>query len=92
MEADLVIGVGTRYTSRVAVAEIPAVRRIDVSEFEPHLKMEAVPVVADAKEALPRLEKLLEGLSLPCRMRSRSPRREWIDELGKSSDYITFSD
>ena len=61
----MVIGVGTRYTdfttaSKWLFKDTCKFVNINVSEFQ-SLKMEAVPVVADAKEALPRLEKLLEG-------------------------------
>ena len=56
-KADLVIGVGTRYTdfttaSKWLFKDTCKFVNINVSEFQ-SLKMEAVPVVADAKEALP---------------------------------------
>ncbi len=66
-KADLVIGVGTRYTdfttsSKWLFKDNCKFVNINVSEFQA-LKLEAIPVVADAKDALPRLEKLLEGYS-----------------------------
>jgi len=63
---------------------------INVSEFQ-SLKMEAVPVVADAKEALPRLEKLLEGYQTAYKDEVKVAKEKWIDELNRL-DHITFSD
>lgn len=63
---------------------------INVSEFQA-LKLDAIPVVADAKDALPRLEKLLEGYKTATPLRSLPPRksgsRSW-----KRLDGITFED
>ena len=53
--------------------------------------MEAVPVVADAKEALPRLEKLLEGYQTAYKDEVKVAKEKWIDELNRL-DHITFSD
>ena len=94
-KADLVIGVGTRYTdfttaSKWLFKDTCKFVNINVSEFQ-SLKMEAVPVVADAKEALPRLEKLLEGYQPAYKDEVKVAKEKWIDELNRL-DHITFSD
>ena len=68
-KADVVIGVGTRYTdfttaSKWLFKDTCKFVNINVSEFQA-LKMDAVPVVADAKDALPRLLAKLEGYKAP---------------------------
>ena len=95
VEADVVIGVGTRYTdfttaSKWLFKDTCKFVNINVSEFQ-SLKMEAVPVVADAKEALPRLEKLLEGYQTAYKDEVKVAKEKWIDELNRL-DHITFSD
>jgi 3D-(3,5/4)-trihydroxycyclohexane-1,2-dione acylhydrolase (decyclizing) len=65
-KADLVIGVGTRYTdfttsSKWLFKDDCRFVNINPSEFQ-SLKMEAIPVVADAKVALPKLLSLLKGI------------------------------
>ena len=94
-KADVVIGVGTRYTdfttaSKWLFKDTCKFVNINVSEFQ-SLKMEAVPVVADAKEALPRLEKLLEGYQTAYKDEVKVAKEKWIDELNRL-DHITFSD
>ena len=64
-DADCIIGVGTRYTdfttsSKWLFREDAAFVNINVSEFQAH-KMDAVAVVADARDALEKLSKALEG-------------------------------
>lgn len=64
-EADLVIGVGTRYTdfttsSKWLFNEDCRFVNINVSEFQ-SFKMDAIPVIADARAALPKLQAALEG-------------------------------
>ena len=68
-EADVIIGVGTRYTdftssSKWLFREDAKFVNINVSAFQA-LKMDAVPVVADAKKALPVLLKALKGYKAP---------------------------
>ena len=70
-EADVIIGVGTRYTdfttsSKWLFRADARFVNINVSEFQA-LKMDAVPVVADAKKALPILQKALSGYKAPYR-------------------------
>jgi 3D-(3,5/4)-trihydroxycyclohexane-1,2-dione acylhydrolase (decyclizing) len=64
-DADVIIGVGTRYTdfttsSKWLFKEDAKFVNINVSEFQA-LKLDAVPVIADAKAALPKLAEALEG-------------------------------
>ena len=64
-EADCVIGVGTRYTdfttsSKWLFREDAKFVNINVSEFQAY-KMDATPVIADARDALEKLETALTG-------------------------------
>jgi 3D-(3,5/4)-trihydroxycyclohexane-1,2-dione acylhydrolase (decyclizing) len=65
-DADLVIGVGTRYsdftTASMTAFQNPAVRfvNINTAEFDAY-KVSAIPVVADARAALERLSAALAG-------------------------------
>ncbi len=64
-EADLIIGVGTRYTdfttsSKWLFREDAKFVNINVSEFQAY-KLDAVPVIADARAALPEIAKALKG-------------------------------
>ena len=64
-DADCVIGVGTRYTdfttsSKWLFREDAKFVNINVSEFQAY-KMDAIPVIADARDALEKLEKALTG-------------------------------
>lgn len=64
-EADCIIGVGTRYTdfttsSKWLFREDAKFVNINVSEFQAH-KLDAVAVVADARDALEKLSQALEG-------------------------------
>ena len=94
-KADLVIGVGTRYTdfttsSKWLFKDNCKFVNINVSEFQA-LKLEAVPVVADAKDALPRLEKLLEGYKSGYTTEIAAAKEKWLKELERL-DGITFED
>ena len=64
-EADCVIGIGTRYTdfttsSKWLFREDAKFVNINVSEFQAY-KMDATPVIADARDALEKLETALTG-------------------------------
>lgn len=64
-KADVIIGVGTRYTdfttsSKWLFSDKASFVNINVSEFQAY-KLDAVPVIADAKAALPVLAKALAG-------------------------------
>ena len=85
VKADVVIGVGTRYTDFTTASKwlfAPECRfvNINVSDFQA-MKMEAVPVVADAKRALPLLAQLLEGYQAPYTDEVRNARERWQQEL-----------
>ncbi|MGN0985209.1 MAG: 3D-(3,5/4)-trihydroxycyclohexane-1,2-dione acylhydrolase (decyclizing) [Candidatus Enterenecus sp.] len=92
-EADVIIGVGTRYTdfttaSKWLFREDAKFVNINVSEFQA-LKMDAVPVVADAKRALPALLAALEGYRAPYTTQVEEARARWRKELERL-DGITF--
>ena len=94
-KADVVIGVGTRYTdfttaSKWLFKDTCKFVNINVSEFQA-LKMDAVPVVADAKDALPRLLAKLEGYKAPYTTEVSAAREKWAKELERL-DHITFED
>ena len=92
-EADVVIGVGTRYTdfttaSKWLFREDARFVNINVSEFQA-LKLDAVPVVADAKKALPVLLEALDGYRAPYTDEVTEARARWKQELERL-DGITF--
>ena len=94
-KADLVIGVGTRYTdfttaSKWLFKDTCKFVNINVSEFQA-LKMEAIPVVADAKDALPRLLAKLDGYKAPYTTEVTAAREKWQKELDRL-DSIVFED
>jgi len=84
-EADVIIGVGTRYTdfttaSKWLFKEDAKFVNINVSDFQA-LKMDALPVVADAKVALPELLKALKGYKAPYKDEVKVARDKWFKEL-----------
>ena len=86
-EADVVIGVGTRYTdfttsSKWLFRDDAKFVNINVSEFQA-LKMDAVPVVADAKKALPALLEALKGYKAPYTGEIEAARSRWAGELDR---------
>ena len=92
-EADVVIGVGTRYTdfttaSKWLFREDAKFVNINVSEFQA-LKLDAVPVVADAKKALPVLLEALDGYTAPYTNEVTEARARWKQELERL-DGIVF--
>ena len=92
-EADVVIGVGTRYTdfttaSKWLFREDARFVNINVSEFQA-LKLDAVPVIADAKKALPVLLEALDGYRAPYTDEVTQARARWKQELERL-DGITF--
>ena len=94
-KADLVIGVGTRYTdfttsSKWLFKDSCKFVNINVSEFQA-LKMEAIPVVADAKDALPRLLKKLDGYKAPYTDEVSKAQAKWFKDLERL-DGIRFED
>ncbi len=86
-EADVIIGVGTRYTdfttaSKWLFKDDAKFVNINVSDFQA-LKLEAVPVVADAKRALPALLKALDGYQAPYTDEVKNARDRWFKELNR---------
>ena len=86
-EADVVIGVGTRYTdfttaSKWLFRDDAKFVNINISEFQAY-KMDAVPVVADAKRALPVLLEALDGYKAPYTNEVREARARWFKELDR---------
>ncbi|MBR4394079.1 MAG: 3D-(3,5/4)-trihydroxycyclohexane-1,2-dione acylhydrolase (decyclizing) [Oscillospiraceae bacterium] len=93
-EADLIIGVGTRYTdfttsSKWLFKDEAKFVNINVSEFQAVKLDAAVPVVADAKRALPVLLAALDGYKAPYAGEIEAARERWKAEL-KRLDGITF--
>ena len=90
-KADLIIGVGTRYTdfttaSRWLFKESAKFVNINISQFQA-LKLEAVPVLADAKVALPELQKLLKGYKNNWGDDIKKARDKWQKELDRLDSY-----
>ena len=84
-EADVIIGVGTRYTdfttsSKWLFRDDARFVNINVSPFQA-LKLDAVPVVADAKRALPVLLSALDGYRAPYENEIEIARDRWAKEL-----------
>ncbi len=94
-EADVIIGVGTRYTdfttsSKWLFRDDAKFVNINVSEFQA-LKLEAVPVVADAKRALPLLLNALDGYKAPYGNEVKEARDRWFKELDRLQ-HITYGE
>ena len=94
-DADVVIGVGTRYTdfttsSKWLFRDDAKFVNINVSEFQA-LKLDAVPVVADAKRALPVLLDSLEGYRAPYTNEVKDARDRWFTELDRLH-HIAYSE
>jgi 3D-(3,5/4)-trihydroxycyclohexane-1,2-dione acylhydrolase (decyclizing) len=77
LEADLVIGIGTRYSDFTTASktqfQAPDVRfiNINVAEFDAH-KHFALPVVGDARVTLEELTELLDGYQAPAAYRAEA--------------------
>ena len=90
-KADLVIGVGTRYTdfttaSRWLFKESAKFVNINISQFQA-LKLDAVPVFADAKVALPMLAELLKGYKTAYKDEIVKARAKWQKELDRLDNF-----
>ncbi len=89
-EADLIIGVGTRYSDFTSASKTafqnPEVRfvNINVCEFDAH-KHAALPLVADARVALHELAESLRGYQVDAEYRSRIDRfrSQWEQEVDR---------
>ncbi|MBQ3663826.1 MAG: 3D-(3,5/4)-trihydroxycyclohexane-1,2-dione acylhydrolase (decyclizing) [Clostridia bacterium] len=94
-EADVIIGVGTRYTdfttsSKWLFRDDARFININVSEFQAY-KLDAVPVIADAKRALPALLDALSGYKAPYQNEVKDARDRWFRELDRLH-HISFGD
>ena len=94
-EADVIIGVGTRYTdfttsSKWLFRDDAKFVNINVSEFQA-LKLDAVPVIADAKRALPALLEALDGYKAPYTNEVKDARDRWFKELDRLQ-HIAFGE
>ena len=89
-EADLVIGIGTRYsdftTASKTAFQCPDVRfiNINVAEFDAY-KHAALPLVGDARATLEELEEELAGWTVEASYRQRCERlrAEWDEEVDR---------
>ena len=94
-EADVIIGVGTRYTdfttaSKWLFREDAKFVNINVSTFQA-LKLDAVPVVACAKRTLPALQEKLAGYKASYTTEVTDARARWFTEL-KRLHNVTFGE
>ena len=96
-DADVVIGVGTRYTDFTTASKwlFPETARfvnINVSEFQAY-KMDGVRLIADAKLALNALSRALGGYRAPYKGEIEAVKAKWQAELDRldgkeiTSDY-----
>jgi 3D-(3,5/4)-trihydroxycyclohexane-1,2-dione acylhydrolase (decyclizing) len=89
-EADLIIGIGTRYSDFTTASKTlfrnPEVRfiNINLAEFDAH-KHSALPLTGDARETLKYLSTLLSGWSVDSDYRGRAEQfnRDWDEEVEK---------
>ncbi len=94
-EADVIIGVGTRYTdfttsSKWLFKDDARFVNINVSEFQA-LKLDAIPVIADAKRTLPALLAALDGYKAPYTNEVKDARDRWFKELDRLQ-HIAFGE
>jgi 3D-(3,5/4)-trihydroxycyclohexane-1,2-dione acylhydrolase (decyclizing) len=89
-DADLVIGVGTRYSDFTTASKTafrdPGVRFVNVNVTElDALKHSGIPLVGDARAALERLGELLEGHTVDAEYRAAAARlsSEWDAEVSR---------
>ncbi|MCS6773278.1 MAG: 3D-(3,5/4)-trihydroxycyclohexane-1,2-dione acylhydrolase (decyclizing) [Anaerolineae bacterium] len=92
-DADVVIGIGTRYTDFTTMSKTafqnPEVVfvNLNVAEFDAH-KHSAIPLVGDARAALEELLPMLEGWRVPAEheARARQLHDEWEAEVQRIYD------
>ena len=87
-EADVIIGVGTRYTdfttsSKWLFKADAKFVNINVSVFQAEKMNAAVPVVACAKRALPALQAALKGYKASYKNEVKDARARWFKELDR---------
>ena len=94
-DADVIIGVGTRYTdfttsSKWLFRDDARFVNVNVSEFQAY-KLDAVPVIADAKRALPVLLDALNGYRAPYTTEVAAARERWAKELDRLM-HVTYGE
>ncbi len=94
-EADLIIGVGTRYTdfttsSKWLFKDNAQFVNINVSEFQ-SFKLNAIPVIADARDALEKLSAALEGYKTSYNGEIEAAIEKWNREYNRLAA-IKFGD
>ena len=86
-EADVILGIGTRYTdfttsSKWLFREDARFVNLNVSEFQSY-KLDAVAVIADAKQALPVLQQALAGYQAPYTDEITRAKDAWSAEMDR---------
>jgi 3D-(3,5/4)-trihydroxycyclohexane-1,2-dione acylhydrolase (decyclizing) len=89
-EADLIIGIGTRYSDFTSASQTafqnPSVRfvNVNVGEFDAH-KQSALPLVGDARATIQELAEALKGFRVPesYAARLKSLREDWEKEVDR---------
>src|SRR5260370_30002692 len=86
--ADLIIGIGTRFTDFPTASKTafrnPDVRFVNINVFEMDAyKHASTPLVGDAKATLTELQRMLKGYTTPVAFREQIGRlnKEWNDEV-----------
>ena len=82
-EADVIIGVGTRYTDFTTSSKWLFRDGAKFVNINVSLKLDAVPVIADAKRALPALLAALDGYKAPYAGEIEAARARWAKELDR---------
>lgn len=92
-QADLVIGVGTRYTDFTTASKSlfnENVRFINITMSPSQaVKMDAISIIADAREALTALSEAVGDYKAPYKDEIRRVKSEWLKELDRL-DGMTF--
>lgn len=96
-DADVVIGIGTRYTdfttsSKWLFNEDATFVNINVSEFQAYKMNASVKVIADAKDALPKLQAALEGYKPSYTDEVKKAIADWKAELNRLDNIVYDKD
>lgn len=93
-EADLIIGVGTRFTDFTTASKHlfrkASILSINISEFHA-AKLDAVKVVADAKKGLEAISSALDGYVTAYKDEIKEAKQEWKEELNRLYE-ITYDE
>ncbi|KHE73249.1 3D-(3,5/4)-trihydroxycyclohexane-1,2-dione acylhydrolase (decyclizing) [Halobacillus sp. BBL2006] len=96
-EADLIIGIGTRYTDFTSSSKTAfnfdesTFININVSRMQTY-KMDAIQLVGDAKATVERLDDLLNGYESEFGKQLESYKNEWLDERKRLGEIIVDFD